>query len=36
MPIVDTATIVDWFPTGTVKGSANSCGTGFACVGILN
>ena len=30
------STTIDWFPSTVVKGAANSCGAGSACVGIPN
>lgn len=34
--LVNTSNVVDWFPTGVVKGAANGCGAGFSCVGVPN
>lgn len=34
--LVNTSNVVGWLPVSMQKGSANSCGTGFACVGVPN
>lgn len=34
--LTNAANITDWFPATVVKGAANGCGAGFACVGVPN